>query len=239
MKITFKQIDAFRAVISAGSVTAVAEILGTSQPAISRLLSDLEKEIGFQLFYRVGRQLEPTEEAQLLVKEVRQAVSGMKHIAEAAAEIGRFGHARLRIIATPAFSSHLVPDLIASFSKIHPEAMVKFEIGQDDATVEWMVSQSFDFGVSISKPTNPTIDYKLVDETPMFCVVPKSHHLAQRKVIRPRDLAGETFISYMSGTRTRFEIDEIFKSQEVFRNLKYEIRTTNAIRDYEPLKNNN
>lgn len=81
----------------------------------------------------------------------------------------------------------------ASFSKMHPEAMVKFEIGQDDATVEWMVSQSFDFGVSISKPTNPTIDYKLVDETPMFCVVPKSHHLAQRKVIRPRDLAGETF----------------------------------------------
>ena len=52
MNITFKQVDAFRAVVSSGSVTGASVILGTSQPAVSRLISDLEKEIGYELFFR-------------------------------------------------------------------------------------------------------------------------------------------------------------------------------------------
>ena len=50
MKITLRQIDAFQTLITAGTVTKTASILGTSQPAVSRLLSDLEKTAGFKLF---------------------------------------------------------------------------------------------------------------------------------------------------------------------------------------------
>ena len=77
MNITFRQIDAFRIVVSMGSVTEAAKVLGISQPAVSRLIADLETEVGFQLFRRSGRVLVPTDEARLLVAEVRQAVSGM------------------------------------------------------------------------------------------------------------------------------------------------------------------
>ena len=70
MKITFRQIDAFRTVVSTGTVTETAQMLGISQPAVSRLISDFEAEIGFKLFTRSGRNLKPTVEARLLVDEV-------------------------------------------------------------------------------------------------------------------------------------------------------------------------
>ena len=230
MNITFKQVDAFRAVVSSGSVTGASVILGTSQPAVSRLISDLEKEIGYELFFRVGRQLEPTEEARLLVKEVRQAVTGMSQIKDVAVEIGHFGHARLSIMTSPSFSYYITSELISSFSRICPEVKVKFDIGQDDDTVEWMINQGFDFGMTVSRPTNPTIACHLIDESPLFCIVPKDHRLIEHDIIKPSDLAEEQLISYMANSPVQCELDKLFLQHGIVKDRKYEIRTTSSIR---------
>ena len=63
MKITFRQVDAFKTVVQTGTVTESARILGVSQPAVIRLISDLESEVEFNLFTRTGRNLKATPEA--------------------------------------------------------------------------------------------------------------------------------------------------------------------------------
>lgn len=229
MDITFRQVDAFRTVVSTGTVTEAAAMLGVSQPAVSRLISDLEAELGFKLFQRSGRVLVPTEEARLLVEEVRQVVSGMEHIKEAAAAIGRFGHARLGLVTTPAFSVQLAPDLIRRFADRHPEAMVRMEIEANDDVVEWMVSQNFDFGITTSAIANPSFDSQVIGDGQAYCVVPRRHPLAGRDRLRPHDLAGESFISYMPSSRFRFELDRLFEAEGIVRRIQYETRTTDAI----------
>ncbi|MBE1285224.1 MAG: LysR family transcriptional regulator [Rhodobacteraceae bacterium] len=229
MKITFKQVDAFRTVVSTGTVTEAAEMLGISQPAVSRLISDFEAAVGFQLFQRVGRVLEPTEEARLLVAEVRQAVSGMEHIKEAAGAIRNFGHARLTLVTTPTFSTLVAPNLVGQFASKRPDSMLKMEIGPADDAVEWMVSQSYDFGITTSETLNPTFDSLMITNDDVYCVVPEGHPLSEKTLIHARDLAEESFISYISTSRFRFEIDNFFDSKGVTRKLQYETRTTDAI----------
>ncbi|WP_330873452.1 LysR family transcriptional regulator [Rouxiella chamberiensis] len=56
-----RQLEAFSAVISSGSVTAAAKVLQRSQPAVSRLIQDLENAIGYPLFVRNGPRIHPTE----------------------------------------------------------------------------------------------------------------------------------------------------------------------------------
>lgn len=229
MNITFRQIDAFRVVVSTGTVTEAATMLGISQPAVSRLISDLESEIGYRLFQRSGRLLSPTEEARLLVDEIRQAISGMEHIKEAAVAIGSFGHARLTLVTTPAFSTQLVPDLFGSFAKACPDAMARMEIEANDDTVEWMVSQRFDFGLTANEPANPSFQSLVLKSEGVYCVLPDTHPLVGKTAINAQDLAGESFISYMASSRFRFEIDQFFDAKGITRRLQYETRTTDAI----------
>ena len=228
MKITFRQLDVFRTVVSTGTVTETAVMLGISQPAVSRLLADLQKEIGFKLFIRSGRNLKPTPEARLLVDEVRLALTGLEQIKDAARAIKEYRHARLRLVTSPFFSVSVLPDLIKKFSKIHPDVMISLEIQTADDSVEWMVSQSFDFGITAANATPTFLSHPLV-ERDAFCIVPKGHALEKKKVIKPEDLAGHQFISYFPDSVFRFEIDEVFRKAKVERNLQYEARTTAAI----------
>jgi DNA-binding transcriptional LysR family regulator len=229
MNITFRQVDAFRTVVSTGTVTEAAAMLGISQPAVSRLISDFEEEVGFQLFQRSGRVLVPTDEARLLVEEVRQAVSGMEHIKDSALAIGKFGHARLNLVITPGVSSQLAPDLIGKFSTMCPQSMARMEIAPNDDAVEWMVSQNYDFGITTSEPANPSFERLTIKDSDVCCVVPEGHDLANKTLVQARDLAGENFISYMPSSRFRFEIDQFFDAKDIARHMQYETRTTDSI----------
>ena len=66
MRINHRQIEAFRAVFQTGSMTAAGALIGVTQPAISRLIRDLEGEIGWSLFDRSAGKLIPTPDAVAL-----------------------------------------------------------------------------------------------------------------------------------------------------------------------------
>ncbi len=65
-----RQLEAFRAVMLSGGVTPAAELIGVSQPAVSRLIHDLQRALGLRLFERHGARLLPTGEAHSLYREV-------------------------------------------------------------------------------------------------------------------------------------------------------------------------
>ena len=229
MKITFRQIDAFKTVVSAGSVTAAAQMLGISQPATSRLISDLEKAIGFKLFFRSGRNLSATPEARLLVEEVRKVLSGLEQIKDSATAIKNFKGAQLRLITTPRFSTMIAPQLIQKFAKRQPNAMISLEVQPTDDTVGWMVSQNYDFGIAPSTLQSQAIlGYPLIDTQPV-CLLPIGHRLESSKQLEPKDLAGESFISFMPDSIFRFEVDEVFRKAGVERRMHYEARTNDAV----------
>ena len=84
-----RQLEAFAAVMTSGSVTGAARLLDRSQPAITRLVQELEAEIGYALFVRSGPRVTPTEQAYLLYGDVERALGGLRHIRARAADIAR------------------------------------------------------------------------------------------------------------------------------------------------------
>jgi DNA-binding transcriptional LysR family regulator len=229
MKITFRQIDAFQTLITSGTVTKTASLLKISQPAVSRLISDLEKSAGFKLFHRSGRKLEPTLEARLLAEEVAQSMAGLKRIEQAAQNIRDFNHVQLRLVSSPSFATTLVPLLIDKFARRHPNVHVCLDIQSDDERIEWMVLENQDFGIAVSTGRNRNIATHKLLGTEAVCLLPKSHRLAGQKTITPHDLAGETFISYFEGSLFKSDIDKAFNQAKVKRLTRYEGKTTAAI----------
>lgn len=76
--LTHRHIEVFRAVMIAGGVTKAAELLGSSQPTVSRELARLERAVGFALFQRVAGRLRPTMPGLALYDEVRQSYAGLE-----------------------------------------------------------------------------------------------------------------------------------------------------------------
>ena len=100
--ITSRQLEAFRAIMEHGTVTAAAERLGVSQPAVSKILAGLELEIGYPLFTRIKRRLAPTSEARLLAAEVTRLYHSLDRISEMAREIRDRQVGDLHVYSTPA-----------------------------------------------------------------------------------------------------------------------------------------
>lgn len=229
MALTLRQIDAFRAVMLTGTVTEAAQTLGVSQPAISRLVSDLESEVGFKLFDRVGRRVAPTAEAQILIEEVKRALVGLDQIKETADEIAKFRYSRLRLISIPSVASTIVVDLIKIFSEQYPETFISLEVRASDAAVEWVVAQQCDLGIA-----TPAIESPAFATSPLMigvsrCIMPKDHPLGDRETITPKDLEGESFVSFRPDSVYRAQVDGIFQKHRVNRVMQYEARTTEAV----------
>src|SRR5680860_1373474 len=126
-RLNLRQIEAFRAVFLTGSMTAAGDIMGISQPAVSRLIRDLEAEIGTRLFDRKGTRISATSDAVMLSREVERSFHGLDRIARAAEEMTRARRGALKIIATPATSIGWLPRIIARFRDERPGTVVSLK----------------------------------------------------------------------------------------------------------------
>ena len=107
-----RQIEAFRAVMQAGTVTAAAEVLHTTQPSVSRLLAQLARETRLTLFDHHQGRLRPTPEAQALLMVVERHFEGMDAIALQIGAIRRSGVGSLRVGCTPALALSVLPQVV-------------------------------------------------------------------------------------------------------------------------------
>lgn len=86
--------------------------MAITQPAISYLISGLEKEVGFELFSRRGGKLTPTPEALQLMAEVNRLYDGLDGIKAAAQQIANHERATVRVLLTQALASGRIMNAI-------------------------------------------------------------------------------------------------------------------------------
>ena len=227
--LTLRQIEAFRAIMVTGSVTQAANMLFVSQPAVSRILADLEQQVGFKLFTRANRQLFPTHEGQAFFDEVERAFVGLDQLNSAAISIRDCQHGRLRLITIPSLTSTLMAGLIARFSEVYPNISVSLEVQATQRVFEWIISQQSDVGLTTQPVDNPALSAQPVARGDAVCILPKNHHLADRPTIDVRDLHGEKFISFKSDSVARHAIDKVFNQARCHRDIYMEARTTDAV----------
>ncbi len=229
MKLTFRQIEVFQAVITAGSLSEAALFFGVSQPAVSRLVADFEAQVGFLLFQKSGRTLQATPEAWLLLEEVRRAYSGLDRVREAATAIRDFRDGKLDLIATPAAVRQMAPELIKCFSDKYPKIAVSLEVQGVDRTLDSAAGGGHDFAMTGGHMADGSLECLTLAVTEAVCLVPETHRLACRSVICPQDLEGEPFVSYRADAGQRNRIDAVFAAANVKRSMQFEARTTDAI----------
>lgn len=227
--ITIRQIEAFRAIMTTGTATQAAQLLDISQPAVSRLILDLEEAIGFKLFTRGNRQLQPTPEGEALYDEVLRAFVGLEHISRAATEIGSSRKGHIRLISIPALVSSVVSKAIAEYSRLYPNVLVSLEVEPSHRIFEWVLSHHADIGFATINFDSDAVVSEVITSSPSLCLVHRSSSLADKRVIKPKDLSGLPFISFKPDTLFRHRVDSVFRDARIERRLSVEVRSTEAV----------
>ena len=146
------------AVIVNGSMTAAAAELGISQPAISRLLSDLSREFDFQLFDKRAGQLVPSQEVRLLQPDIQRVLELMRQIADVSQSITQRKAGHIRIACLPGFATSHLPDVVARFLSDRPGVTMTIEPDRPERILEWMVGEQYDFGITDGFFGHPAVD---------------------------------------------------------------------------------
>jgi DNA-binding transcriptional LysR family regulator len=204
-----RQIEVFAAVMKAGTVSRAAEMLGVTQPGLSRLIAELERSVGFALFARVRNRFVPTPEGRLFYEEVETTFRGMDKLRAVAARIRDYGAGQLRVATLSALSSSIVPSAVKRFRVARPDAAVTLMVLPSRDVRNGVASGAFDVGLAADEIDVTGVIHQVFVQPRALCAMPVGHPLASRDVIRPEDLSGLDFVAYVPEDRARQRLDHI------------------------------
>lgn len=210
-----RQIEAFAAVMKSGTASRAAEFLGVSQPAVSRLIAELEQSIGFALFDRVRSRLIATPEARLFYTEVQASFRGMDSLRKAAAHLRDRGSGQLRVASLSALGATLVPRAIARFHERHPSVRITLHVLLSRDVRDLVASGQCDVGLAADEIDPVGISHQPFVAPNALCALPVGHPLTAKTIIGPEDLRDQPFIAYVPEDRSRQRLERVLEEAGV------------------------
>ncbi|MGD9599218.1 MAG: LysR substrate-binding domain-containing protein [Steroidobacteraceae bacterium] len=223
--VDLRALRAFRSIVRTGTVTAAGRELGLTQPATSRLLAQLERSLGFELFHRDRGRLVPTSDALLLFEEVEVALGGIDHVQGLVADIAQFRVGRLRLVAPPSFTEGVLPDIAAAFLARFPDVHLSIDSRSVETARKLIATRAVDAGF-VRMPIDRTdLAAETVVVSTSVCVLPSAHRLAREGELDPARLRGEALILLGAGRQSRMQIEAAFADAGIAPRVRIDTHT--------------
>jgi DNA-binding transcriptional LysR family regulator len=175
-------------VVLTGGFTKAARVLRTSQPAVSRMIRQLQDSVGFQLFARVDGHSVPTADGLLFYEEVERSFLALEKILHRASLIRERKVGHLRIVSMPALAQAFLPVVVARFLRERPGVTCSLQVQRSETIAGAVSTQQFDLGFAMLPFDRPGVEVSLFDRACGVCVMPRDHPLARRSVVKATDL---------------------------------------------------
>src|SRR4051794_21483222 len=219
-----------RSVVAHGSFSAAGAAIGLTQPAVSRQVSLLERQVGTQLLRRTPHGVHPTEAGRLLVAHAEAILDRMKLAEAQVADLAglQAGHVRLGSFFTALI--FLSAELAALLETRHPALFSGQEQVIEDVLVDRanalraLAAAELDVAIVFEhafepQPVPPDVELVALFDDPACVLLPAGHALARAPSVTAAQLAGETWIRAHQGSAARL-VDHVLDASR----LRPEIR---------------
>lgn len=210
--VTLKQLRALSAVARHGSLTAAAEVLGQTPPAIHSQIKNLEIALGHPVLNRGGDGpagvLSPQGQRMLEAAERIEAI-----LSQAAAQVralagGRTGHVTLGVVST---GKYFAPRLVRQLIDLCPEIEIALKVGNREAVIAGLDRGTLELAIMGRPPREPLVRAVPLGPHPHGVILPPGHALAGRDGFDPALLVEETFITREEGSGTRILMERFIE----------------------------
>lgn len=214
MRMKPRQIEAFRAVMMTGGITAAAEAMSITQPAVSRLIRDLEEIVEMPLFERVGARLVPTTEATQFYREVERLYLGLDHMAQAARDIRQHKNTVLRIGSVTSLVRPYLQQAVLDIVGNRLDVPLVIDVENSRHIWDMVDKNRYDLGFVYASPRMADKNAVSLHSAKAVAAMAPDHPLASRHVITPADLMNERVLIPGRNSPLRLVLDRAFSSAE-------------------------
>ncbi|KOV91584.1 LysR family transcriptional regulator [Streptomyces sp. NRRL B-1140] len=202
MDVHLRDLRYFVAVAEELHFTRAAERLYVSQPALSKQIRALERQLGAELFRRDRHGVELTEAGTALLPHARGVLDAWKEGAAAVDAVRAARRGTLVVgMSTSPVRGGLLPAIRSRFTAAHPEAAVRIrQVNWEDPTAGLADGTADLAFVWLPLPGQDRYDFTVVAEEPLMVALPDTHPLAGRTAIDFADLLDEPFLALPEST---------------------------------------
>jgi DNA-binding transcriptional LysR family regulator len=209
-------LKAFVAVADAGSFSLAAEQLFVTQPAISKRVSALEKELQARLFDRIGRHVTLTEAGEILLPRARnvllQLEDSVRTLSNRSGEVG----GTLRFATSHHIGLHRLPPVLKQFVRRYPQVRLDIRFMDSEQACHAVELGELELAIVTLPPSPaPVLQVKKVWDDPLTVVVSEDHPLATKSQPVLSDLAAQPAILPAANTYTRQIAEQVFAALDL------------------------
>jgi DNA-binding transcriptional LysR family regulator len=204
-----------RAVVARGSFSAAGKELSLTQPAISRQMALLERQVGTQLVWRTRQGVHPTEAGRLLAEHADAVLSRLALAEEQLAELAGMRRGRVRLGSFFTALVYLSAEAGAALGRDHPELVIVDALVDRSEALHGLAAGDLDVALVFEHDFEPQPAPGEVEVVPLFddpirVLLPTGHPLCDREALTVKQLAGETWIRAHQGSAARL-VDHVLQ----------------------------
>ncbi|TJZ58691.1 LysR family transcriptional regulator [Streptomyces piniterrae] len=208
MALTLQQLRYLVAVADCRSITAAAAAVYVAQPALSRAVQALERDLDVELVTRKGRGVELTPEGARVVRLARTVLDAVNAIEDIGTGHGGRARERLCVVATPTLAIDLAADLLPAFTARHPWVDIRLlQHDSREALVQSLVDGTAELGL-VDLPVDQDLSTHHLQERDVVLVSPPGSGLPDPFPVRRLD--GLPLVLPTRGTGRRTELESMF-----------------------------
>lgn len=226
---TLRQLETFVAAAEYRKMSEAAKHLYVSQPTVSQIIADLEKEYDAMLFDRHAKELRITPAGELLLENARQIIAIHQTLEQNMKMIK--SKRPLRIGATMTVGSSIMGKIIQGLKEVHPDIDPLVTIHNTDHIEEMLLHNELDIALVEGNITHEKIKTAPAFDDTLCIICGKEHPFAGSFSITPEALHNQDFILREKGSGTRAIFEQLMRTHHVPYKVKWESNSTSAITD--------
>lgn len=228
---TLAQLEAFRTAVACQGVGEAARRLGVSQPAISKLIRQMEAALGLVLLRRDGNRSLPTPEAQALLEDVERFFGVYEAIQRHAAVLRAGDSGTVTVAAIPTQASRYLIPAVRAFRQIWPQVRVRMLVQPSQPVAEAVLDGRADFGLVHSFMDVHGARFEDLGHQRMVCISPPGHRFAGRDSVQVAELEQETLVGYGPQTPVMRWLARAFDGAGMALRVDVEVSASNLLVD--------
>ncbi|MES2632974.1 MAG: LysR family transcriptional regulator [Pseudomonadota bacterium] len=228
-RVDIKELKSFCMVAKLASFSKASEAIGLGQPAVSKHVQRLEKEIGRALFERGMRPLRLTAAGSNLLRMAEPLVAGLETLSSAS-PLATFMPVTVGV--PHGFIGHVLPEAVRDLRSLIPTARARILSGTKEEVYELVESGGVDFGVAPDPGPSRNFDFAPLFPSERVLIAPRDHPLAKRAPSSLKDLARYPLILPRWQTETRALLEHEFRRLKVPYDIAVELDSMELLERY-------